>query len=180
MLEGKRINLRIIEKDDFEIYHQWMNDVSFIGEFVFARQQSMTGIQKRFSEVSSKYASFIVEKKDGSKIGVVHHFLSKLYYDIVEIGYMIIPEERGNGYCTEAIEIIVDYLFILKDIHRIQALIFEENIASQRILEKTGFKKEGVIRNVGYGRGKYRDGVLYSIIRKDWGQPRILTGVRMD
>ncbi len=93
---------------------------------------------------------------------------------------MIIPKERGKGYSTKAVEIIVDYLFILKDIHRIQALIVEENVASRRVLEKTGFKKEGFIRNAGYGRGKYRNGVLYSIIREDWGQPRILTGVRVD
>ena len=180
MLEGKRVNLRIIEKEDFEIYHQWVNDLNFVGEFFFTRQQSMAEIQKSYSERSNKHASFIMEKKDGTRIGVVHHFLSNLFYDLVEIGYLIIPEERGKGYSTEAVEIIVDYLFILKDIHRIQALIVEENVASKRVLEKTGFKKEGVIRNVGYGRGKYRDGVLFSIIRDDWGQPRILTGVRMD
>ncbi|MBY8998890.1 MAG: GNAT family N-acetyltransferase [Candidatus Thorarchaeota archaeon] len=179
MLEGKRINLRIIEKEDLEIYNKWINDINFVGEFIFIRQQSLLETEKRmFGEHSADNASFIMEKKDGTRIGVVLHFLSKLgFLDLVEIGYMITPEERGNGYCSEAVEIIVDYLFILKDIHRIQALIVEENVASQRVLEKNGFKKEGIIRNVGYIRGRDRDGVLYSIIREDWGQPRILTGV---
>jgi len=180
LLEGKRINLRIIEKDDLEILHQWMNDIRFVGEFSFTRQRSMSEIQKSFSEYSPDIGSFMVEKKDGTKIGVFHHFISKLFSDLVEIGYTIIPDKQGNGYCTEAVEIIVDYLFILKDIHRIQALTFEENIASERVLEKNGFKKEGVIRNIGYSGGKIRNGVLYSIIREEWDGPRILTNVRMD
>jgi len=45
---------------------------------------------------------------------------------------------------------------------------------------KTGFTKEGIIRNGEYGRGKYRDGLLFSIIRENCDLPRILTGVQMD
>lgn len=179
MLEGKRINLRVIEKEDLDIYQQWKNNINFWGDFIFTRQQSLSETQKRmFSEYSLDHADFIIEKKDGTRIGVVLQFLSKVgYMDLVEIGCMITQEERGNGYSTEAVEIIVDYLFLLKDIHRIQALISEGNVAAQRVLEKNDFKKEGVIRNIGYMRGKYRNGVLYSIIREDWRQPSILTGV---
>ncbi len=74
----------------------------------------------------------------------------------------------------------MDYLFLLKDIHRIQALTVEENTVARRVLEKTGFKKEGVIRNVGFMKGKFRNGVLYSIIREDWEHPKILTRDRKD
>jgi len=131
-----------------------------------------------FSEYSSDHADFIIEKKDGTRIGVVLQFLSKVgFMDLVEIGCMLTQEERGNGYSTEAVEIIVDYLFLLKDIHRIQALISQGNVAAQQVLEKNGFKKEGVIRNVGFLRGKIRDGVLFSIIRDDWDTPKILTGI---
>lgn len=181
MLEGKLVNLRTIDKDDVELFHQWINDINFMGEFFFARQQSLAETEKRmFSEFSPDRGSFIVEKKDGTKVGVVHHFLSKIFFDVVEIGYMITPEERGNGYCSEAVGIIVDYLFILKNIHRIQALIDEGNIASQKVAEKNGFMKEGVIRNVGFLQGRLRNGALYSIIREDWGKPRILTNVQVD
>jgi RimJ/RimL family protein N-acetyltransferase len=159
-----------------------MNDISFMGEFIFSRQQSLAETEKKlFSEFSEDWANFIVEKKDGTRIGVVLQFTSNVaFVDIVEIGCLITQEERGKGYSTEATEIIVDYLFLLKDIHRIQALTLVENTVAQRVLEKAGFKKEGVMRKVYYMRGKQRDGFLYSIIREDWGQPKILTKDRMD
>jgi RimJ/RimL family protein N-acetyltransferase len=180
VLEGKLVNLRVVDKEDVELLHKWTNDIDFMGEFFFARQQSLAETEKRmFNEFSPDHGSFIVEKKDGTKVGVVHHFLSKIFFDVVEIGYMITPEERGNGYCSEAMGILVDYLFILKNIHRIQALIDEGNLASQKVAEKNGFIREGVIRNVGFLQGRMRDGVLYSVIREDWRKPRILTNVRV-
>ncbi|MCJ7470823.1 GNAT family N-acetyltransferase, partial [Candidatus Bathyarchaeota archaeon] len=50
-----------------------------------------------------------------------------------------------------------------------------ENKASQRILEKAGFKKEGVSRKGSFVRGQWRDTVNYSVLREEWKQPKILT-----
>jgi len=182
LLEGRQVNLRVIEKEDLKIYQQWFNDINFQGEFLFVRQQSLAEMEKRmFSDFSDDWATFIVEKKDGTRIGSVLQFKSNLaFQDLVEIGCLIKKEERGKGYSTEAVEIIVDYLFLLKDIHRIQALTDVENIAAQRVLEKTCFTKEGIIRNAIYMRGKRRDGLLYSITREDWEHPKILTRDRID
>jgi hypothetical protein len=44
-----------------------------------------------------------------------------------------------------------------------------------RVLEKTGFQKEGVLREVGYVRGKWADACIYSTLREEWKEPRILT-----
>ena len=48
-------------------------------------------------------------------------------------------------YCTEAVNIMMDYLFLSKDIVRVQARTDERNVASQKVLQKTGFKKDGVM-----------------------------------
>jgi RimJ/RimL family protein N-acetyltransferase len=84
------------------------------------------------------------------------------------------PNERGKGYTTEAVGLLVDYLFLLKDIQRIQALINEDNTPSKRVLEKNGFKMEGILRKLAFMIGKHTDTALYSIIRDDWGEPKIL------
>jgi len=70
---------------------------------------------------------------------------------------------------------MVDYLFLSKDVVRIQALTDVRNKASQRVLEKTGFQKEGVLRKVGYVRGKWADACVYSVLREEWKKPKILT-----
>ena len=93
----------------------------------------------------------------------------------MEIGYDIIPGERGKGYGTEAIRIIVDHLFLTKDIVRIQAVTNVGNKPSQRVLEKAGFTKEGTLRKVGYIRGDWTDAYVYSILREEWKEPKMLT-----
>jgi len=112
-----------------------------------------------------------MEKKDGTKIELIAHFVA---HGTV-IGYAVLPDERGKGYGSEAIEIIVDHLFLAKNIVRIQAETNPQNAASQRVLEKAGFKKEGIIRKSFFSRGVWRDTALFSILREEWSEPRILT-----
>ena len=87
----------------------------------------------------------------------------------------MILSERGKGYCTEAVRIMIDYLFLSKDRVRIQAQTETENLASQKVLEKAGFKKEGTLRKCDFSRGEWRDAYLYSILREEWKEPKILT-----
>jgi RimJ/RimL family protein N-acetyltransferase len=70
---------------------------------------------------------------------------------------------------------MLDYLFLSKNIVRIQARTDLRNVASQKILEKAGFKKEGVVRKSSFVRGEWRDRYLYSILREEWKEPKILT-----
>jgi RimJ/RimL family protein N-acetyltransferase len=93
----------------------------------------------------------------------------------LEIGYSLVPSERGKGYCTEAVRIMVDYLFLSRDTMRIQACTDTRNLASQKVLEKAGFKKEGTMRKYFFIRGETRDACLYSILREEWKEPKILT-----
>jgi RimJ/RimL family protein N-acetyltransferase len=119
--------------------------------------------------------SFIIEKKDGSKIGFVARY-RELWGGQMEIGYVLVPGERGKGYGSEAVMIMVDYLFLsMSDVVRIQAHTDVRNAASQRILEKAGFKKEGTIRRGYFARGAWTDWFLYSILREEWKEPKVLT-----
>jgi RimJ/RimL family protein N-acetyltransferase len=96
---------------------------------------------------------------------------------LLEIGYALLPSQRGKGYCTEAVKIMVDYLFLSKEMARIQAHIHPGNIASQKVVEKNGFKKEGTIRKCFFSKGEWRDMLLYSILREEWKAPKILTKI---
>jgi RimJ/RimL family protein N-acetyltransferase len=69
---------------------------------------------------------------------------------------------------------MIDYLFLSKETVRVQACADVRNLTSQKALEKAGFTKEGTIRKFGFLRGGWRDGCLYSILRDEWKEPRIL------
>jgi RimJ/RimL family protein N-acetyltransferase len=83
------------------------------------------------------------------------------------IGINILPEQRGQGYGTEAQRLLVRYLFAHTQVNRIEADTEVSNIAEQRSLEKAGFSREGVLRGYGFRNGRWRDGVLYSILRDE-------------
>ena len=87
---------------------------------------------------------------------------------------MLVPEERRKGYGSEVVQIIVDYIFLHKNTERIEAQTHPDNIASHRVLVKNGFMREGTMRRVFFSRGVWRDTALFSILRQDWKQPKIL------
>jgi RimJ/RimL family protein N-acetyltransferase len=173
LLEGKNVNLRLEEKEDMKLVSEWLNNPDYWGEYLPLKQQSRTEVEKEYDSQPQESKWFIVEKKDGSKIGSIGYFLAT--GNLLEIGYSLIPDERGKGYCTEAAKILVDYLFLSKSIVRIQTHTDVRNVASQRVLEKTGFKKEGIVRKSLFARGEWRDMILYSILREEWKEPKILT-----
>jgi RimJ/RimL family protein N-acetyltransferase len=175
MLKGKNVNLRISENEDLPLIIEWVNDPEFFGEFFSPIQRSRTDIEKAQDNNPFEFERFIIEKKNGSKIGLIYHFcMLHPMAKLLEIGYALVSDERSKGYCTEAAKIIVDYLFLSKDIVCIQALTDIRNIASQKVLEKTGFKKEGVIRKRFFERGEWRDICFHSILREEWKEPKIL------
>jgi [ribosomal protein S5]-alanine N-acetyltransferase len=172
LLEGKSVNLRVIEKEDLPLLADWSNDPEYLGEYVWLPQQSRTEWAKKYDDHTPDTKWFFIEKKDGTKIGTMFHWPIG---NLLEIGYVLIPNERGKGYCTEAVKIVLDYLFLSKNIVRIQAHTDARNMASQKVLQNVGFKKEGTIRKSVFARGEWRDRYLYSILREEWKEPKTLT-----
>jgi len=172
-LEGKNIRLKLGDKEDVDFFVDFWNNLDYYGNYEpIMEQMTKAEAEKRLAD-SSKSAYFIIQKKDGTSIGLIVCFGQSS--GSITVGYAIKPSEHGKGYGTEALQLIIDYLFLAKDVHRVQANTDPENKASQRILEKVGFKKEGVSRRSSFVRGQWRDECHYSILREEWKEPKILT-----
>jgi len=179
LLEGKNVNLRVAERDDADFELGLINDMDLWGEYNSVEEPiSKSEWMKRFDNPPLKWMitelkRFIVLKKDGTRIGFVSHSFNLDRQ--VEIGYNIIPSERNKGFGTEAAQLMVDYLFLSKNIVRIQATTNVKNKAAQRVLEKIGFKIEETCRKSGFVRGVWVDSYLHSLLREEWKEPKILT-----
>jgi RimJ/RimL family protein N-acetyltransferase len=164
-----------MEKEDVPFLVDWWSNPDF-GEYFSPTQTTMTGMEKFLENTVFEPKGFIIEKKDGSKIGYVWHFnMLNPYMSMLELGYGLVPSERGKGYCTEAAQLMVDYLFLSRDIVRIFATTHPKNVISQKILEKVGFKREGTMRKCYFYRGEWTDMFIFSILREEWKEPKILT-----
>ena len=73
----------------------------------------------------------------------------------------------GQGYTTEAVQLLVDYLFSTKKKYRIHLVIVPGNLASRRIAEKCGFAYEGRVRGAFFNDGRNQDVDLFGLLRDD-------------
>jgi RimJ/RimL family protein N-acetyltransferase len=167
LLEGKSVNLKVIEKEDLPLLAEWSNNPEYLGDYIWVPQQSRAEWEKRYDSLSSDTKWFFIEKKDGTRIGTMFHWFIG---NLLEISCVMASNERGKGYGTEATQLMVDYLFLSKDVPRIQAHTDAENMVSQ----KAGFKKEGTIRKSVFAKGEWRDRALFSILREEWKEPKVL------
>ncbi|KAK4339551.1 hypothetical protein RND71_041013 [Anisodus tanguticus] len=85
----------------------------------------------------------------------------------VDLGYAIAVEYWGQGIATKAVKMTIPQVYNdFPEVIRLQALADVENKASQRVLEKAGFLKEGILRKYGYHKGKIVDLVMYSLLSR--------------
>lgn len=114
----------------------------------------------------SAYAFAIVA--DGETVGSIQLTRQQnIHRRTAELGYYVVRRRWGGGVCTEAVRQICRFAFENTDLLRVFAEPFAENAASCRVLEKAGFRLEGVLRRNAVKNGAVRDMRIYSLVRED-------------
>lgn len=124
---------------------------------------------KRFIEMAMSHQPtriFTIEIHGEAAGGIGIHPQSDVYCKNAELGYWLAEPYWGNGIITSAIKQMIEYGFSNFDIIRIYARPFSTNMASQKVLEKAGMKKEAVLKNAFYKNGEFLDEIIYSISRQ--------------
>ncbi len=85
-----------------------------------------------------------------------------------EIGFKLRPDHWSGGLMTEAIHAVARFLFTQTETRRIEATTRPLNIAAARALEKTGFQKEGVMRECEHHQGQSYDLAMYSLLKREF------------
>jgi RimJ/RimL family protein N-acetyltransferase len=93
--------------------------------------------------------------------GTLHHFDPKR--SVIEIGYWLYPRARGRGIATRVARVLAEYAFTL-GIQRVAAYVEVGNISSERVLERAGFTREGIIRSLPKSEGLRVDKTIFSLL----------------
>ena len=93
--------------------------------------------------------------------GTLHHLDAERA--IVEIGYFVLPQARGRGVATTVARLLAEHAFSL-GIVRVAAYVNEGNTASERVLERAGFTREGIVRSLPVPDGRRVDKTLFSLL----------------
>jgi len=180
MLKGSTVLLRPFTEEDIHQFEAWGRDRERLwGSYQRFQLDHIPQLIVAFHKtklLSRESGFFIIENLEDSRtVGFVRYSLTQfpdpdiLYPDI---GFVITdPDARGKGYASEAVRLLLDYLFAGYPTERISAVTDAENIPAQKLLENTGFLCEGTLRRASFRDGKYCDWKIYSILRTEHQSP---------
>jgi len=95
-----------------------------------------------------------------------------------EVGFLVGPEARGRGIAIRSMTLLLSYAFETLGMGRVQALAHPQNPASGRVLERLGFRREGLLRDYRPAPAGREDRILYSLLRAEFEQPAKRSGPR--
>ena len=175
-INGEKINLRTVTKADALSIYRNISDRN-ISRFThiphpYKLEDAYDFIRFTHRQRRKKAAfHFGLENKDDGQIigGIGLENISEVHRK-GEIGYWLAKPYWGRGIMAETINLMLDFCFTKVKLHRVQAYVFPDNHSSIRVLEKTGFKREGLIHEGFVQRGNYVDVYLYAILEDDWAR----------
>lgn len=117
-------------------------------------------------------ALFLVRREDARLMGAITlDNIRRGPAQSAQVGYWIGPDFARHGYMTEALTAVVHHAFSTLDLSRIEAACLPENVASRALLDRAGFRHEGVASAYLQIEGRWRDHVLYAHLRSDRRDP---------
>jgi len=171
MLKGDRVVLRQIRESELGMLWALHADVANRGDFYPRGVLSVSAFRKEFAESgfwTREEGTLLITTHDERIVGNIEWFPTLRYLSEVELSYQLFDRaDDGKGYVSEAVRLLVRYLFETKPLNRIRLVIHPDNVGSKRVAGKTGFSFEGVMRGAWLSRGRYQDVELWSILHDE-------------
>ena len=174
MLIGERVTLRSPEREDIEILWRFWNDleVELAGAGDPPLPVSLQRLQERFEREARERPpdkiDFVIEA-DGACIGLCQLFNFDAAARHCELGIAIGAREYwGRGYGREAVGLLLDYAFRIRNLRRVWLEVNAANGRAIRAYAACGFLEEGRMREHVWLAGRYVDYVIMGILREEW------------
>jgi [ribosomal protein S5]-alanine N-acetyltransferase len=173
ILSTRRLRLRQFRDADAEAMHRCFANpeaMRFWNHPIHTKRIETERAVHRFIDCTPSYYRFwaVADTKTDRCFGMVNYHDGHIRNKRVAIGYIIDPARHQKGIATEAVSAMLDFCFGELHLHRVQAFIQPDNTASRKLVEKLGFRSEGILRdNLRVGEA-WRDEMLFALLEKDW------------
>ncbi|WP_096154418.1 MULTISPECIES: GNAT family N-acetyltransferase [Bacillus] len=175
ILETERLILREVTPEDATDMFEYLSDKEVVTSMGLEPYKSAIDVlveeinwYKSIVEEGTGIRWVITKKDSNVVIGSCGFLNMSRKHHRAEIGFELNKEYWGQGIASEAVEAVIHYGYKNLNLERIEAIVDPPNLLSQKLMEKQGFRKEGLLRRYEYNFGKFNDVYMYSLIRQDY------------
>ena len=171
-IQSQKLNYHLLNRNDIDLlfrFNSSIENLRFVPRSPFVEIDEAKVLFERFSKSMEEQSAIwwgFHSKKGNHPVGYGGLFEIDWGNKRAEIGYGFLKEFWGKGYASTIVSDLTNFGFNELKLHRIYGLVDPENFASLRVLEKKGYKKEGVLQNYFYARGRYFDMCIMAIVDK--------------
>jgi ribosomal-protein-alanine N-acetyltransferase len=168
-LETARLRIRPFAPGDWEAVHAYTSQPqvrAYVPEWPETPEQARAFVRENLDEDARVHALVL---RDGDQLigHMAFHpwFGSRTY----EVGWAVDPAHQGHGYATEAAHALIGHGFETLGLHRIVATCQPQNVASVRVMEKLGLRREAHFRQCMLAPdGTWWDEYFFAILEEEW------------
>lgn len=181
MFTLNNVTIRPLATTDLDTWYAWEYDIELAmlagWTPLLARTAFQQKFEQRINEPKSEMKYFAVDYHDQFtgvlQLAEIDHFEKRAVISI-----FIGPKELwGRGIGSTALRLLLDYAFTVQGLERISAQVYGFNTRSQRLMERVGFQKEGILRQHELQNGQRQDLHVYGILKPEFYEryPTIFT-----
>jgi [ribosomal protein S5]-alanine N-acetyltransferase len=179
-LSGEKLHLRPLDESDLtEEYLGWLHDPEVTRYLETGRfpttPEALRGYLRRFA-TGDDLAFAIVDNATDVHVGNVTLNHVSWVHRTADTGLMIGRREFwGRGFAFEAWSLLIEHAFERLNLRKIIAGVIADNVASFRVLQRLGFRQEGLLRAALFADGAYRDSLVLGMFREEfykWAKPQ--------
>lgn len=175
-IDTERLRLRAFEPADLDVVAAMQADpevVRFLEWGPRTKDEAAESLRKKIA------ATAIRGEGDVLSLAVTLPHSGELVGDVVlafvsgthlrgEIGFVVRPDHGGRGYTTEAARVLLRIAFVELELHKVMGHVESRNLASARVLEKLGMRREAhLVENV-FVKDEWQDELDYAILEREW------------
>ena len=171
-LTGERVCLRAMTPEDASAIFALFSDPEAMRYWSYPPYTELKQAEARLARDIAGAAESVVLpwgiEQDGTLIGTVTLHDLNLSGGRAELGYLLAKSRWGQGLAREAVGLAIDHAFSTLGLRRLEADIDPRNLASQKLLERLGFVREGYLRERWCVAGEVTDTALYGLLAREW------------
>ena len=174
VLAGQRVRLRGPGPGDADDVFALFSDPRVMRYWSSAPMQARAQAEGRIDEMLDAFARrdmihwLVADRRSDAAIGSCSLFRFDARHRRAEVGYALRSDRWGRGLAAEAVALALDWGFRTLALHRIEAGIDPRNDASRRLLERLGFRREGLLRERFFDGDVAGDSEFFGLLAQEW------------